>query len=67
MNWFITEGLRRYGYDGLAETIRQDTLALIEASGFREYYDPCNGSGRGSTDFSWSAALTFAFSQSPSG
>ena len=58
MNWFIMEGLQRYGYDDLAETIRQDTLSLIEAGGFREYYDARDGSGCGSTDFSWSAALT---------
>jgi glycogen debranching enzyme len=57
MNWFIVGGLKRYSYDDLAERIRQDTLSLIEASGFREYYDARDGSGCGSTDFSWSAAL----------
>jgi len=57
MNWFIIEGLRRYGHNELAHVIRQDTLGLIESSGFREYYDPRDGSGCGSTDFSWSAAL----------
>jgi len=62
LNWFIIEGLRRYGYDDLAETIRQDTLGLIEGAGFREYYDPRNGSGCGSTEFSWSAALTLELS-----
>ena len=58
MNWFVIEGLRRYGYDDLAEAIRQDTLGLVESAGFREYYDARDGSGCGSTDFSWSAALT---------
>jgi glycogen debranching enzyme len=57
LNWFVVEGLLRYGYEELATAIRQDTLSLIEASGFREYYDPRDGSGCGSTDFSWSAAL----------
>jgi glycogen debranching enzyme len=57
MNWLIMEGLKRYGYEDLANTIRQDTLKLIEASGFREYYDAQDGSGCGSADFSWSAAL----------
>lgn len=57
MNWFIMEGLQRYGQDGLADTIRQDTLGLMEMSGFREYYDVRDGSGCGSSDFSWSAAL----------
>ncbi len=57
MNWLIMEGLQRYGYDDLVETIRRDTLSLVETSGFREYYDARDGSGCGSTDFSWSAAL----------
>ncbi len=61
-NWFVIEGLRRYGYDDLAETIRRDTLRLMEGAGFREYYDPRDGSGCGSTDFSWSAALALELS-----
>jgi glycogen debranching enzyme len=65
MNWFIMEGLGRYGYNDLAETIRSDTLGLIKASGFREYYDPRDGSGCGSTDFSWSAALTLELFATP--
>lgn len=59
LNWMVWEGLRRYGYDDLAEALRQDSLELIRRSGFREYYDPRDGSGCGSEDFSWSAALTF--------
>lgn len=65
MNRFIIEGLRRYGYDVVAETIRRDTLDLIETSGFREYYDARDGSGCGSTDFSWTAALAIEMSQPP--
>jgi hypothetical protein len=57
MNWFIIEGLRRYGFDDVAEVIQQDTLGLMEAHGFREYYDVRDGSGCGSVDFCWSAAL----------
>ena len=64
MNWFIIGGLQRYGYDDLADTIRRDTLGLIETAGFREYYDARDGSGCGSTEFSWSAALTLELSQS---
>jgi hypothetical protein len=65
MNWLIMEGLKRYGYDDLVDIIRRDTLGLIETSGFREYYDPQDGSGCGSTDFSWSAALTLELSMTP--
>jgi glycogen debranching enzyme len=64
MNWLLIEGLQRYGYDDLANVIRQDTLGLIEATGFREYYDARDGSGCGSTDFSWSAALALELSKS---
>ena len=63
MNWFIVEGLKRYGYNSLAESIREDTLSLIETGGFREYYDARDGSGCGSVDFSWSAALSLEMSQ----
>lgn len=65
MNWLIIEGLKRYGYNDLAEDIRQDTLGLVERSGFREYYDARDGSGCGSTEFSWSAALTLELSVNP--
>ena len=65
MNWLIMEGLGRYGYDDLANVIRKDTLGLIETAGFREYYDAQDGSGCGSTDFSWSAALTLELSMGP--
>ncbi|GIV59479.1 MAG: hypothetical protein KatS3mg043_0568 [Rhodothermaceae bacterium] len=57
VNWMVMEGLRRYGYDELAETIRQHSLELMQRSGFVEYYDPRDGTGCGATGFSWSAAL----------
>ncbi len=65
MNWFLIDGLRRYGYDDLADVIRQDTFGLIETAGFREYYDAHDGSGCGSGDFSWSAALTLELLMAP--
>jgi hypothetical protein len=63
LNWLLIDGMRRYEFAELAERIRQDSLALLEASGFREYYDPRDGSGCGSTDFSWSAALALELFQ----
>lgn len=57
-NWLFELGLRKYGYDELAEQIRQDSLALVAAQGMREYYDPRDGTGRGAKEFAWSAALT---------
>lgn len=64
-NWLVLEGLQRYGYDDLADRIRQDTLHLVEVSGFREYYDARDGSGCGSENFSWSAALTLELLMAP--
>jgi glycogen debranching enzyme len=62
LNWFIINGLERYGYGELAETIRRGTLGLIRTAGFWEYYDARDGSGCGSSEFSWSAALALELS-----
>jgi glycogen debranching enzyme len=56
-NWLIARGLKRYGYTELAESLRRDSIRLIRDSGFWEYFDASDGSGCGSPDFSWSAAL----------
>ena len=56
-NWLMIDGLRRYGLDDMAAALRRDSLDLMSGAGFREYYDPRDGSGCGSVDFSWSAAL----------
>jgi len=57
MNWLVSEGLRRYGYAAEADALVSDALTLIKKEGFREYYDPRDGSGCGAKQFSWSAAL----------
>ena len=56
-NWLIADGLKRYGYPEIAEAIRRDSLQMLRETGFWEYFDACDGSGCGSPDFSWSAAL----------
>ncbi len=61
MNWLIAQGLRRYGYAAQADALARDSLTLIDQSGYREYYDPRDGSGCGATDFSWTAALALDF------
>ena len=50
-------GLIRYGYQEVAETIKQGILELVANHGFREYYDPFTGRGLGGKSFSWTAAL----------
>jgi len=58
MNWLVADGLRRYGYEKEASAILSDALSLIKANAFWEYFDAQDGSGLGSPEFSWSAALT---------
>ena len=65
MNWIIAKGLRRYGFVAQADTLVRDSLALIEKSDFREYYDPRDGRGCGATDFCWSAALALEMMAPP--
>ncbi|KON28551.1 hypothetical protein AC481_01330 [miscellaneous Crenarchaeota group archaeon SMTZ-80] len=56
-NWILYQGLRTYKYDGKAEKLRKVMLDLIRDNGFYEYFDPHDGSGHGSKDFSWTASL----------
>lgn len=60
-NWLLWQGLRQHGRTDLADEIRRSSLALVALSGFREYFDPFDGVGRGTSDFAWSAALTIDF------
>ncbi|MFJ2031107.1 MGH1-like glycoside hydrolase domain-containing protein [Streptosporangium sp. NPDC087985] len=57
-NWLLRQALAVHG---LTETVRllgAATLRMVRQAGFRECFDPFDGSGRGGRDFSWSAALT---------
>jgi hypothetical protein len=58
MNWFVIDGLKRYGFNDQAEALTNVTIELTRRSGFREYFDPLTGEGAGVDRFSWSAALT---------
>jgi hypothetical protein len=57
-SWLVLRGLRRHGRLAEAATLRASMLAAVRGGGFREYFDPTSADGRGSTDFSWSAAVT---------
>jgi hypothetical protein len=56
-NWLLWSGATLQGLTVIADLLYGSTLRLIRQSGFREYFDPFDGTGRGSHDFSWSAAL----------
>ncbi|MDP9861456.1 MULTISPECIES: MGH1-like glycoside hydrolase domain-containing protein [Streptosporangium] len=57
-NWLLRRALAVHGLTGPAGLLGAGTLRLVRQAGFRECFDPFDGSGRGSRDFSWSAALT---------
>jgi glycogen debranching enzyme len=57
LNWLLARGLRWHGLTDRAGALERTTLALVEAAGMREYFDPLTGEGLGSDDFSWTAAV----------
>ena len=57
INWMISLGLEKYGFDELAEKVRAATKKCIDTSGFWEYFDAESGKGCGGGDFSWPAAV----------
>ena len=57
-SWLVLRGLERHGRHAEAATLRSALLNAVRQEGFREYFDPRTGVGRGVSDFSWSAALT---------
>lgn len=56
-DWLLYRGCVATGERRMAEEIRGTVADLIGRSGFREYFDPRTGEGRGADRFSWSAAL----------
>ena len=40
MNWLLYHGFKRYGFNDLADTIKTQTIYLIEKYGMYEYFDP---------------------------
>ena len=56
-NWLLWHGARAHGLSVVADLLYASTLRLVRQSGFREFFDPFDGSGRGGHDHSWTAAL----------
>lgn len=56
-NWFVVQGLRKHGYDQIAEEIVKRMVETVEKSGFREYYNPETGEGYRRKNFGWSTLL----------
>lgn len=57
VNWILYRGCRLYGFHKYAEWVRESIIHLPHLYGFCEYYDPHEGKGYGTENFSWSAAL----------
>lgn len=57
INWMLVHALFAYGFDEKAESVRNDIVELVRRFGFHEYFDPHEGRGYGSKNFSWTAAL----------
>ncbi len=57
MNWLLSHGLGKYGYEDYVAQIKKSIIQLPLKSGFREYYDTDSGEGYGTDDFTWTASL----------
>lgn len=55
--WLVSLGLRRLGYDHIADEMGRRLVAVVEREGFREYYEARTGHGMGARDFGWSTLL----------
>ncbi|SFN15752.1 MULTISPECIES: MGH1-like glycoside hydrolase domain-containing protein [Actinomadura] len=56
-NWLIWYGALGHDLPVVADLLYGSTMRLVRQSGFREFFDPFDGTGRGSHDYAWSAAL----------
>jgi len=56
-NWFMIEALARYGYNDLAQEVKEKTLRMVDKGGIREYYNPLTGEGLGAKSFAWSTLV----------
>ena len=53
INWYIMNGLRHYGYNDEADTIKEKSQELIRRHSFNEFYDPLTGEPCGADKFGW--------------
>lgn len=63
VNYMIADGMNNAGQNEMVSRIRNDSLQLIEHSGFAEYYGPLDGTACGGDQFSWTAAMVMEFLQ----
>ncbi len=66
INWLVIRGLQELRLDRYATALADETLALAQRSGWREFYHARTGAGLGGEDFSWTAALVIDLLHRPS-
>lgn len=54
INWLIVQGLGKHGYSDVAQEIARRSIALVDQSGYWEFYNPITGEAGGQPDYSWS-------------
>jgi hypothetical protein len=57
MNWLLWRGLRQHGQGPLAAALRRSMIEVVRRAGCYEYFDAFTGTGIGTPEFSWTAAL----------
>jgi hypothetical protein len=58
ISWLLWQSLTQLGYSARADAIRTDSLSQIATGEFGEYFEPFTGEQLGSTQQSWTAAVT---------
>ena len=59
INWLLWHSLSQLGHSERADDLRRDSLGQIAADGdFAEYFEPFTGKALGSSQQSWTAAVT---------
>jgi neutral trehalase len=56
-NWYIEKGLKKHGYDDIADELTRRTYELIQKEGLREYYSAISGKGERAIDYGWSTLI----------
>ena len=63
LNWLFARGLRRHGFESVAEKIEAKSIEMASRD-FREFYSPLTGRGMRGTDFGWATvAVDFVAAQ----
>lgn len=65
INWMVARGLEALGLRERATVLAAETLALVRAGGFFEFFHAQTGAPLGGPDFTWSAALAIDLVRRP--